>query len=91
MRQFEAGLPWTVPSKVTPVGGHYVPCVGRNSAGQLLVVTWSRLHGMTQDFYARFCDEALAYLSLEMLDAKGLSPEGFDRAGLLAVLAKLSS
>ena len=36
-----------------------------------------------------FSDEALAYLSLEALDAKGLSPEGYDAAGLRSALAKL--
>jgi hypothetical protein len=32
---------------------------------------------MTVQFYAKYCDEAWAILSPEMLDA-GKSPEGFD-------------
>lgn len=90
MDQFKVGNPWAVPATITPIGGHYVPCVGRNSAGDLLVVTWGRLHAMTGAFYARFSDEAFAYLSLEMLNAQNLSPEGFDADGLRAALSKLS-
>jgi hypothetical protein len=89
MTQFKAGQIWTVPAIPKMDGGHYVPCVGRNSAGNLLVVTWGRLQAMTPAYYQRFSDEALAYISLEILNAKNLSPEGFDADGLRAQLAKL--
>lgn len=89
MTQFKAGQVWDVPAKPQMDGGHYVPCVGRNSAGNLLCVTWGRLQAMTPAFYERFSDEALAYISLEILNAKNLSPEGFDADGLRAALAKL--
>jgi hypothetical protein len=90
MTQFKAGQVWTVPTIPKMDGGHYVPCVGRNSAGNLLVITWGRLQAMTPAYYQRFSDEALAYISLEILNAKNLSPEGFDADGLRAQLAKLN-
>lgn len=77
--QFHAGQPWdVVPGAPKPVAGHYVSMVGRNSAGNLLVVTWGRLHAMTPRFYLTYNDESLAYVSLEPLTRNLLSPEGFD-------------
>ncbi len=87
---FRAGRPWDHVSG-PQIGGHYVPCVGFNSRGQGIFVTWGGLQGMTQQFYNQMADEALAYVSLETLSNKGLSPEGFDRAKLLADLAQLGS
>lgn len=89
MDAFDDAEPWDVMPKPDVVGGHYVPCVGRNSKGNLLVVTWGRLHAMTPAFYERFSDEAVAYVSLEVLNEKNLSPEGFDAAGLHSALAAL--
>jgi hypothetical protein len=82
MEQFDKREPWTVPARPQIDGGHYVSGVGRNKAGNLLVVTWGRVQEMTPEFYERFCDEAVCYLSLEVLNAQGLSPEGFDEATL---------
>jgi hypothetical protein len=79
MNQFNAGQPWDVtPSPSQADGGHYIPCVGRNSAGNFLVVTWGRLHAMTPDFYEKFCDEAVAYVSTDALNNNLLSPEGYN-------------
>ena len=75
--QFDAHQPWTVVKRSETEGGHYIPLIGRNRNGHLLVVTWGRVHAMTPEFYARYCDESLAYLSLEILRDK-VSPEGFD-------------
>lgn len=88
MSQFEAREPWTIVDQQTPAGGHYVPCVGRNSHGHFLVITWGRLQAMTPEFYARYCDETVAYLSIEAL-SKNLSPEGFDAAQLSAALRSI--
>jgi hypothetical protein len=44
---------------------------------------------MTPQFYQRFCDESVAYVSLEILNDKNLSPEGFDADALRGMLAKL--
>ena len=52
-------------------------CVGRNSDGNFLIVTWGRLHAMTPTFLKNYCDEALAYVSIELLK-NNLSPEGFN-------------
>jgi hypothetical protein len=89
MDQFNKKQPWTVPANPQIDGGHYVSGVGRNKAGNLLVVTWGRLQEMTAEFYQRFCDEAVAYVSLEILNDKNLSPEGFDADALRGMLAKL--
>jgi hypothetical protein len=40
-------------------------------------VTWGRIQQMTTQFYKKYCDEAWAILSPEMLRA-GKSLEGFD-------------
>lgn len=87
--QFEAHQPWTVVPGDTIVGGHYVPCVGRNANGDFLVVTWGRLHAMTPEFYEAYCDEAMAYISIESL-RNNLSPEGFDAVKLRGFLAAIN-
>src|SRR5207342_1380181 len=51
MQQFDAGQPWDVVTGSRIDGGHYIPVVGRNSAGHLLCVTWGRLHAMTVQFF----------------------------------------
>lgn len=86
--QFKGGHPW---SSVygRELGGHYIPCVGFNSAGLAIVETWGRYQGMTQRFYECMSDEAIAYISLETLDEKGLSPEQFDRERLEAMLTDI--
>lgn len=89
--QFDAQEPWQVVPGALITGGHYVPCVGRNSNGDLLVVTWGRIHAMTPEFYAEYSDEALAYVSLEAMNAKGLTPEGFAADQLRADLAALAA
>lgn len=87
MDQFNAGRSWSVVASSPIEGGHYVPAVGYDSR-YVYVVTWGRLQKMTWGFYARYCDEALAYLSPEMLTG-GLSPEGFAVAALQADLGAL--
>lgn len=88
-KQFDAHMPWTVVKGAQIEGGHYISGVGRNSHTEALVVTWGRLQAMSRDFYERFNDEGCAYVSLEILNAKGLSPEGYDQAGLRKYLASL--
>ena len=88
--QFDAGEPWTVVPGDEIDGGHYVCCLGRNSRGNLLVVTWGRIHAMTPQFYQTYCDEAVAYLSLEPLK-NNLSPEGFNIDQLRADLAAIAA
>lgn len=87
MDQFNAGKPWSIRSSSPIEGGHYVPAVGYDSR-YIYVVTWGRVQRMTWGFYRRYCDEALAYLSVEMMTGD-LSPEGFNLAHLQADLAAL--
>jgi hypothetical protein len=85
--QFNAGHPWiVVHGKPQIVGGHYVPLVA--DRGNLVCVTWGRLQQMTLQFYKRYCDEAWAILSPEMLKG-GFSLEGFDLAQLQVDLSAL--
>jgi len=87
MDQFNAGQPWSVVhGRQEILGGHYVPLVAER--GNLVCVTWGRLQQMTVQFYEKYCDEAWAILSTEMLKG-GVSPEGFDQTQLLADLARL--
>ena len=57
------GVPWTVPNKIKMAGGHYVSGVGRDANGCLLIVTWGTIQRMTPEFFERFNDEGVAYLS----------------------------
>ncbi len=83
MDQFQAGRPWSVVHGAQIMGGHYVPLVA--DRGNLVCVTWGRLQQVTLQFYQRYCDEAWAILSPEMLKADK-SPEGFDLMQLQADL-----
>ena len=92
MDQFNAHKPWSiVPGEPDPIDGHYVPVIGRNAAGNLLCVTWGRLHAMTPEFYRKYNDETLAYVSLEPLQTRLISPEGYDEASLRLALKGLAT
>ncbi|MDA8336586.1 MAG: hypothetical protein M0Z41_16615 [Peptococcaceae bacterium] len=85
--QFDAGQPWSVvQGNQEIVGGHYVPLVAYRD--NLVCVTWGALQPMTLQFYAKYCDEAWAILSPEMLKG-GRSLEGFDLSQLQADMAAL--
>lgn len=90
-QQFDEGRPWDVVPHSTILGGHYVPICGRNSKGNYLAITWGRLQAITPSFLARFMDEGVCYLSLEILSQKNLSPEGFDAVALRQSLAALAA
>jgi hypothetical protein len=86
--QFGAGKPWSVAhGKQNILGGHYVPLVA--DRGNLVVVTWGRLQQMTLQFYEKYCDEAWAILSPEMLKG-GVSLEGIDLAALQTDLQEVA-
>lgn len=87
--QFEQGQVWDdLASK--PAGGHFVPLVGRNSHGNLVVVTWGRLQAMTPAYFAKYWMGGVAYTSQDYMTARGLSPEGFDFAQLDDDMSALS-
>lgn len=87
MDQFNAGEPWDVVPGAKVDGGHYIPLVGRN--GNLQIITWGALQQMTPAFFAKYCDEAWAYVSTEDLDGTGVDPEGFKVEQLTADLKAL--
>jgi hypothetical protein len=86
MDQFNSGKPWSVVPGPAPRDGHYVPLVAYRQT--LECVTWGRIQKMTTEFYKKYCDEAWAILSPEML-ASGKSPEGFNLAQLQKDLSGL--
>jgi hypothetical protein len=79
MDQFQHGKSWSVVPGSRVEGGHYVPLVAYRQT--LECVTWGRIQKMTIEFYKKYCDEAWAILSPEMLNS-GTSPEGFNLAQL---------
>jgi len=89
MDDFNQRKPWDVQRTNTKIeGGHYLPGVGHHS-GMITAITWGRKIGMTEAFYKRYCDEAIAYLSPEILSA-GVSLEGFNLAALAADLKAIT-
>jgi hypothetical protein len=81
MDEFQQGEVWTqTGGKV--LGGHYIPCVGRNTRGNWLFVTWGRLHAATPRWLNVNMLGAIAYFSRERLSSEGLSPQGYDAATL---------
>lgn len=83
MDQFNAGQPWAYVRGAKIEGGHYIPLVARRD--NLECVTWGQVQEMTLGFFERYCDEAVVYLTEEML-LNGKSPEAFDYATLQADL-----
>lgn len=85
--QFGYGQVWDVVQGDTLVGGHYIPCVGKNSAGNYVFITWGKLQAATPSWVTTYMDEAVAYLSLDILNVSSkLSPEGFDLSALTQYL-----
>jgi hypothetical protein len=87
-QQFIDGRPWDDVAG-DPKDGHYVPCVGKNSDGNLMVVTWGKLQAMTPAYFEKYAVGAVCYFSIEYLLETGKSPEMFDEAQLDADLSAL--
>ena len=85
--QFTNSQPWDGPPGANP-GGHYVPLICAVD-GTPHVVTWGKLHPVTSAFLKAQCDQAIAYLSIEMLIA-GKSLDGFDLMALQDDLNQLT-
>lgn len=90
MEQFHEGLPWTVVPGSPSEGGHYVSLAGWRN-GYAVVVTWGKEQLVTPQFIQHRADEALVYLSPEMLNGHQKTPEGFDLSALRADLAALEA
>lgn len=80
--QFDNNAPWDVVPGSPAKDGHYVPSVGRDADGNLIVVTWGRLQRMTPAFYTKYNDETVAYVTDEFLQ-NDKSRLGFNRQQLL--------
>lgn len=91
MDQFSASSPWVVAGHPRIEGGHYVPFVGRNSAGLNLGVTWGRLQAFDDNWYDKYADEAICYVSFEFLDKRGVTPELYDKQALVKAVADLTA
>lgn len=90
-KQFSSGEVWDITPGQSSIGGHYIPCVGRNSQGNYLFVTWGRLQAATPRWVQQCNDESVAMFSRERLAAKGYSPQGYDQAALEADFQALTS
>lgn len=80
--QFNYGEVWTVVPGAQSKGGHYIPCIGRNSHGDYLVVTWGRLQAVDPEWLQEYMDQGTCMISRERLRADGTSPHGLDLAKL---------
>lgn len=88
--QFNNNRPWDVVVGDSVEGGHYIPCVGRNSAGNFIFVTWGRLQAATPAWVTKYMDEGLAYISLEILSSTTkLSPENYNLDALTEYLKEI--
>ena len=70
-------------------GGHAVPILAYDSR-TLTCITWGAKKRMTWGFFARYCDESYAPLSLDWLNAQGKTPEGLDLDALQADLTQIA-
>jgi hypothetical protein len=85
---FQTGYWRVVPGDNTIVGGHYVICVGRWNGYYELISWGARVHA-TAAFLTTYCNGAYGTFSAEILNGKGKSPEGWDRAQLQDDLTQL--
>ena len=92
MDQFNAGKEWTYRKGAAFEGGHYIPGMASASPkGALTIATWGKLQKMSASAYAHYSDEAIAYVSLERLNASGKSLDGFDVAQLRTDLQSITA
>ncbi len=90
-RQFDQGKPWTVVEGDHILGGHYIPCVGRDENRNFLFITWGKVQAATPTWVAKYMDEGVAYLSLEVINASTkLSPEAFNTDALSKYLRDIA-
>lgn len=88
MQQFMNGEVWDIVSNSNIEGGHYVPLIAKRQ--YIECVTWGKEQPMTDEFFQRYNDESIVYLSAEMF-VNRKSPEGFDYDQLVTDLTNLKS
>lgn len=71
-------------------GGHAVQVAAYGGSG-LTCTTWGREQRMTWGFWRAYVSEAYAVVSTDFLDTAGRSPTGFDLAGLLDDLRRVTA
>lgn len=89
MTQFNAGKPWSVVKGSAIEGGHYIPAIGYDDE-YIYIVTWGKVQRMEWAFFDKYCDEAIVYLSDEMIKG-GKSIEGFNVTQLITDLKGLTN
>jgi hypothetical protein len=87
-KDFASGLKWDVKPSRKILGGHYIPGVGIDENGDIVVVTWGQYQRMTRDFYEKYNDESVAFFTFERTMNR-TSPEGFQADKLLSDLRSL--
>jgi hypothetical protein len=70
-------------------GGHCVPLPGYDP-NELEIVTWGQQVAQTYSFFAAYCDEAYAVLSVDWAEAGRNAPSGFNFAQLEADLSQVT-
>jgi hypothetical protein len=89
---FDNHEPWNDTSGAPkPANGHYVPVVGKNTHGDLIVVTWGALQAVTMDYLDKYCAGGVCFFSDEYMMTTGVSPEAYDEAQLHSDLAQLGT
>jgi hypothetical protein len=88
--QTQEGRIWDVESGAYIVGGHYVPCFGRDNNGLGVGVTWGNTQKFTPAFYSSFNNQGICGLSEEAL-IKGRDIDGFDDQLLRADFQELAA
>jgi hypothetical protein len=82
MDQNKANESWSVVANDGGIlGGHSIVNFGYGSLGTT-VVTWGALQGMRWDWFAKYCDEAYAIVSLDWLNVSGVAPSHLNLAAL---------
>lgn len=89
MDQFNEHKPWSVVSGApAPTEGHAILVVSRPKPRSIEIVTWGDLQEMTNAFYAKYCDEAYAFVSTEDLE-NGVTKTGYSLAQLNSWIKEL--
>lgn len=86
--QFSREQTWDVVRGSPILGGHYVPLIGKNALGPLEGVSWGQRVLISADFYRRYNQASLVYVSASQLK-DGKTPEGFSKEQLLEDLNAL--